>query len=119
MEVAVLSLTYFYDVKKSGNNRFAAVLPYLKNKYLLTLVGFLVWLSFFDKNDFITTWSYRQKLNQLRAEKSYYESEIEKNKKYLEHLRTRPENLERFAREKYLMKKENEEIFVVLEQQVD
>lgn len=95
------------------------ILEYLrrcKNKYFLTFAGFLVWLSFFDKNDFITTSAYRAQLNKLKAEKSFYESEIERHKANLIDLRTNPQNLERFARERYLMKKENEEIFVILQE---
>lgn len=87
----------------------------IKNKFVLTFLVFLTWLTFFDKNDFLTTSAYRRKLHQLRAEKAYYEEEITKNKAYLEHLETNPDNLERFAREEYLMKKENEEIFVILD----
>lgn len=90
-------------------------LPYLKNKYLLTFVGFLLWLTFFDKNDFITTSTYRHKLHELQAEKAHYESEIEKSKKDLNELITNRENLEKYAREHYLMKKENEDIFVILD----
>lgn len=86
----------------------------VRNRYVLTSLGFLVWLTFFDKNDFLTTYSYQRKLNTLRAEKDYYEKEIAKNTAYLQHLETNPENLERFAREKYLMKRENEDIFVVV-----
>jgi cell division protein FtsB len=88
----------------------------VKNKFVLTTLGFVIWLGFFDKNDFLTTHSYRQKLHQLQAERDYYEVEIEKNKAYLEHLETNPDNLERFAREKYLMKKDNEEIFVIVQE---
>jgi len=84
---------------------------------VLTALVFLTWLTFFDKNDFLTTSAYRYKLHQLRAEKVYYEEEIRKNKAYLEHLETNPDNLERFAREEYLMKKDNEEIFVIVEGQ--
>ena len=86
------------------------------NRYLLAAISLLIWLSFFDRNDFLTTYSYRQKLNDLRAEKSYFEKEIEKNRAYIERLETNPENLERFAREKYLMKKDDEDIFVILDQ---
>ncbi|MEY4595438.1 MAG: hypothetical protein RIQ47_1848 [Bacteroidota bacterium] len=91
----------------------------VRNKFVLTALIFLTWLTFFDKNDFLTTSAYRYKLHQLRAEKSYYEEEIRKNKAYLEHLETNPDNLERFAREEYLMKKDNEDIFVIVEQQAN
>jgi cell division protein FtsB len=56
----------------------------------------------------------RQKLRSLETEKKYYINEIAQNKKDLLELRTNPANLEKFAREKYLMKKENEDIFVIV-----
>lgn len=56
----------------------------------------------------------RQKLHQLRAERNYYQDEIGKSKNDMNELRTNPANLEKFAREKYLMKKDNEEIFVIV-----
>jgi cell division protein FtsB len=79
-------------------------------------MGFVVWLSFFDRNDFITTWSYRQKLEQLRTEKAYYEEEIRKNEASLHDLMTNHANLEKYAREEYFMKKENEELFVIVQE---
>ena len=90
------------------------LLPYLKNKYVLTSLGFLIWISFFDRNDFITTNSYHSKLKALQKEKLYYEEEIEKNKVALNDLMTNRENLEKYGRENYFMKKDNEEIFVIV-----
>lgn len=89
----------------------------LTNRYFIATASLLVWLAFFDRNDFLTTYSYRSKLNQLHAEKAYYEEEIAKNRIALERLRTNPENLERFARETYLMKKDDEDIFVVMREE--
>ena len=54
-------------------------------------------MSFFDKNDFLTTHAYQKKLDKLNAEKAYYEEEITKNTIYLNRLETNPENLEKFA----------------------
>ena len=56
----------------------------------------------------------KQKLKQLRTEQKYYHDEIEKSKYDMNELKTNPANLEKFAREKYLMKKDNEEIFVII-----
>ena len=91
------------------------LLPYLKNKFVLTFIGFLIWLSFFDRNDFITTTSYRKKLTELKNEKEYYEVEILKNKAYLNDLQTNRENLEKYGREKYFMKRDNEDVFVIVD----
>ena len=57
----------------------------------------------------------KQKLRELESEKAYYVKEIGQNKKDLYELRTNPDNLEKFVREKYLMKKDNEDIFVIVD----
>lgn len=84
----------------------------IKNKYFLTIIALVVWLLFFDKNDFFTQNETVQKLNKLKGDQAYYISEIEKNKIDLQELKTNKESLEIFAREKYLMKKDNEDVFV-------
>jgi cell division protein DivIC len=87
---------------------------FLKNKYLLTTLFFIVWLGFFDKNDFFTQMEYKNKLHALELDRKYYKDEIKKNQNDMVELMTNPKNLEKFAREKYLMKRENEDVFVLL-----
>ncbi len=91
-------------------------LPYLKNKYTLTILAFMVWVSFFDKNDLLSQMSLRKEVKKLETEKKYFVTEISKNKNDLKELMTNPKNLEKFAREKYLMKKDNEDVFVLVEE---
>lgn len=91
------------------------VVPVIKNKYFIATVLFLAWLTFFDKNDFFSQYEYRQKLKDQENDKKYYLDEIQKNRKDMNELMTNPKNLEKFAREKYLMKKDNEDIFVILQ----
>ena len=86
----------------------------LKNKFLITFLFILAWVIFFDENDLFSQMELRQKLKTLETEKKYYINEIAQNKTDLLELRTNPANLEKFAREKYLMKKENEDIFVIV-----
>jgi cell division protein FtsB len=88
------------------------LLNLIKNKYFLTITALIVWLLFFDKNDVFTQHETVAKLNKLKADQGYYISEIEKNKVELQELKTNTESLEKFAREKYLMKKDNEDVFV-------
>ena len=88
-------------------------IPYwLRNRYAVTLLFFLLWVLFIDQNNIITQYEYRKQLNELEREKIYYSKEIEKTSKELEELSTNPKSLEKFAREKYFMKKDNEEVFV-------
>ena len=77
-------------------------------------LGFLVWMTFFDKNDFLTTYSYRSTLNQLKEQTSLYEQQIKTNKAYMNDLQNDTAHLERFARETYLMKKPDEDIFMIV-----
>lgn len=84
----------------------------LKNKYLLTLLALLVWLTFFDKNDVFTQYELIQKCLKLEKDKEYYQLEIASNRTNLEELRSNKKSLETFSREKYLMKKENEDVYV-------
>ena len=92
-----------------------ALKPYLYNRYMFTFLGFLVWLTFFDKHDFILQQSYRNKLSDLQEERDYYMEQIEKNKAEMQELFTNNRNLEKFAREKYYMKRDNEDVFVFVD----
>lgn len=93
------------------------ILKIVKNKYIITTTLFVVWLLFFDKNDVISQVELNKKLNELKKEKQYYLEEIARNKQDFMELQTNPKNLEKFAREKYLMKKDNEDIFVIVEEE--
>ena len=88
------------------------VLKILKNKYFLTIVALVTWLLFFDRNDVFTQYDLIKKCEKLDKEKQYYISEIENNRRNLTELRTNKKSLETCAREKYLMKKENEDVYV-------
>lgn len=89
---------------------------WLKNKYLLTATGFTVWILFFDARDFITS-HFREKgeLNKLEQSKKYYEQQIATTRQELEQLKSNPAILEKYAREKYLMKRDNEDLFLIPE----
>lgn len=92
------------------------IVPYIKNKYLLTLIGLAVWVIFFDKNDLKTQLELRSKVKQLEKERDYYAQEITAINTQIKELTTNPKTLEKFAREKYLMKRDNEDIFVIVEE---
>lgn len=90
----------------------AYVIPRLRNKYVLTLLVFATWMTFFDENSFISTFENRMKLAELEDEREHYLKEIAQSTDDLKLLQNNQELLEKFARERYLMKKENEDIFV-------
>ncbi len=94
--------------------KFEFLVPWLKDKYVLSIIGFLVWMTFFDRNDFISQYSYKQELNKLEVDKLYFLAQVEENKKSIFELMSDPANLEKFAREKYHMKKDDEDVFLII-----
>lgn len=91
------------------------IIKILKKKYLLTSVLFITWVFFFDGNNLVDRASALRTLHQLERDKKYYAEKIISDSKKLEELKTNNDNLEKFAREQYLMKKENEDIFVIID----
>jgi cell division protein FtsB len=89
------------------------IYPWLRNKYVLTLAIFIVWMLLFDSSNLIDVFREYRKIQKFEAEKEYYLEKIETDKNRLYELRTDNENLEKFAREQYLMKKPDEDIFVI------
>lgn len=88
-------------------------IPYLTNKYLITMVLFIVWMLFYDQRDYFQQKERRNELKKLEMKKTYYEQEIDKTKKELGDLQNSPAALEKYARERYLMKKDGEDIFII------
>ena len=86
----------------------------LKNKYVLTSACLIIWIALFDKNDLRTLVKQLSEVKQLEEEKGYYLNEINKINFELKELTTNSNALEKFAREKYLMKRDNEDIFVIV-----
>ena len=92
---------------------FGFFLPLLRNKYSLSLIVFFAWVIFFDSNNLIERTIHLRQVHQLEKDKIFYEEKIRDDRARLEELESNPANLEKFARERYLMKKDNEDIFVV------
>ncbi len=86
-----------------------------KNKYFLVGLSVLVWFLFLDDNNFFYQLRLRKELRELKREKVYYQNEINNDSITIKDLRENPEALEKFAREKYLMKKEGEDVFLIEE----
>lgn len=87
---------------------------FLKNKYLLTGAAFAVWLIFFDRNDLFTQHERGRELEALEKSKEYYSDQIAKERRSLEELQNNPAAIEKYAREQYGMKRDNEDVFVVV-----
>src|SRR5262249_44709875 len=86
---------------------------WLRNKYFIALAAFAVWMLFFDERDVFTMSHHRQELRDLQNSKRYYTEQINKEKTELENLKNSPATLEKYAREKYYMKRDNENLFLI------
>lgn len=90
---------------------------FTKNFFFLFSFFFLIWMLFIDANDLVSQIKLKNQLETLEDEKAYYLQKIEEVKKDREELLSNDELLEKFAREKYYMKKESEDLFVVVEEE--
>lgn len=88
------------------------MLKYLKNIFVIIFVVFAVWMLFIDSNSLMIHHELNEDINDLEAEKEYYNKEIEKDKKAIKGLSTE-DGIEKLAREKYYMKKDNEDIYII------
>lgn len=84
-----------------------------KNKYFLAGTAFVVWMCFFDRYDVSTRYHYTQQKKGLEKEEQFYENEIERISIAIKDMQYNPEEIQRVAREKYKMKKKNEDIYVL------
>ncbi|MFI0430899.1 septum formation initiator family protein [Mariniflexile sp. HMF6888] len=83
-----------------------------KNIFILILAVFIVWMLFFDANSWLIHHELNTDIDALESEKEYYKKEIEKDNKAIKTLSTK-KGLEKFAREEYYMKRDNEEIYII------
>ena len=104
----------FVDLHNLFMDRAVKFLKILRNKYIAALIGFTILMLFIDHNDIFMQLDRRRQLNDLLASKRFYEQQIEQTKKNLSDLQNNSAALERYAREKYLLKRDNEDLFVVV-----
>jgi len=87
-------------------------LQFLGNKYFIVSAFFIVWLLFLDNYSYLDHRLLNKEINELEDNKKYYQDEITKDRKSIKKLKN-PAEIERYAREKYYMKKENEDIYII------
>jgi cell division protein DivIC len=92
---------------------FTHIPAWLKSKYFICLAAFVVIMLFLDKNDVFTQLARVRELRELKQSKEYYSTQIASERKELEALKNNPATLEKYAREKYLMKRDDEELFII------
>jgi cell division protein FtsB len=92
------------------------IVKVITNKFFIASVLFLVWIVFFDENSIVSHQKNKRQLNELTRQKEYYIGRIASDKQKLEDLNAGKEELEKFAREQYLMSKPDEDVFIVIDE---
>ena len=98
---------------KQINELIDKIPNYLKNKYLIAVVLFIVWITFFDNFNLIKQSKIKKNIKQLEKNKKFYIQEITKDSSEYYDLLNDAEKREKFAREKFLMKKEDEDVYII------
>jgi len=91
----------------------------IRNKYLFSIVFFVVWISVFDTYNLIDRSVKISELRRLRVEREFFRKEIDEYNRQISELFSDKKKLEKFAREQYLMKNENEDIFIIINSEAD
>ena len=99
-------MSFFQHLKKSP------IFKILTNVFVIIFVPFIIWMLFFDENSYLIHRKFNNEIKDLESTISFYEGKITKDKETIKKLQDSLE-LERFARETYLMKKLNEDIYII------
>jgi len=93
---------------------FRKLFRIIRNKYVYITLAFLVWVTVFDRNNLVHQYKLYRELRSLQQQKAFYLEEIRRDSIAMAELMSSLENLEKFGRERYLMKKEDEDIFLII-----
>mgnify|MGYP005741476977 FL=1 len=94
-------------------NLYEKIPSYLKNKYVIIITLFIIWIVFFDNYNLIRQSKIKKEIKQLEENKNFYSKEIKKDSTQYHELLNSDEKKEKFAREKFLMRKENEDVYII------
>jgi cell division protein DivIC len=99
------------ELEEKPKEKFS-ILKIIGNKYLIVLIFFCVWMLFLDNYSYLDQRALNEQIEELEANKKYYQEEIVKDKKNIKKLKN-PMEIEKYAREKYFMKKDSEDIYII------
>lgn len=99
---------------KQIQKRFKKIPGFITNLYFIAAVLFGIWMVFIDDNNLVAQYRRHKELSALREKKAFYEAQIAQTDKAYQELTTNPATQEKFAREHYWMKKDNEDVFVIV-----
>jgi cell division protein DivIC len=94
-------------------NFLSSIGSFLRNKYFLALTFFVAWMLFFDRDDVFTQMERRTELSRIKTSKAYYANQIKQDRNFSKDLQFNASAIEKLAREKYLMKRDNEDLFLI------
>ena len=92
------------------------LLQVAKNKYFIVTAFFLIWIGFFDQNDWVSRKGIDKEIEKLEDDKAFFTTEVVELQKEEKRLKENQEALEKYARENFYMKKEGEDVFVIVEE---
>ena len=95
--------------KQIKENRFV---KFFTNRYVIILITFCIWMLFFDENSYLVHKEFNKEINELENAIESYKKKIKDDKRNIKNIQDSL-GIERFAREKYLMKKKNEDIYII------
>tara|TARA_Y100001978_G_C23697395_1_gene438419 strand:+ start:785 stop:1129 length:345 start_codon:yes stop_codon:yes gene_type:complete len=112
-----MSGAFYYFCFMNFFKRYYEQIPaFLKNKYVLVGSIIFLWVAFFDSHNLVKQSKLKGEIEDLEEKRNFYKTEIKKDSIALHELNTNPKTQEKFAREKYFMKKDNEDVIVILEE---
>ena len=85
---------------------------FLSNKYMLVTLFFIVWMLFLDNYSWYNSQEINKQIDALEENKEYYQDEIRKDEENIKLLKN-PDQIEKYAREKYYMKRDSEDIYII------
>ena len=85
---------------------------FVSNKYVWVLLFFIAWMLFLDNYSYLNHRELNKQIDELEDNKSYYQEEIKKDQGNIKLLKN-PDQIEKYAREKYYMKKDSEDIYII------
>ena len=100
------------DWKSFKQSKWFRITAIFSSIYILVLTAFVVWMLFFDTNSLLIHLELKREIDKLEKQKEFLQKEITKDKETIKML-SDPEELEKFAREQYFLKKKNEEIYLI------
>ncbi len=96
-------------LKQLKNNPYFRIIT---NRYVLILLVFIIWMLFFDQNSYLIHREFNKEIEDLENTNAFFSTKTEENNKNIQRLKDSSQ-LERFAREHYLLKKKNEDVYII------